>query len=244
MKEKKPSKSQLEALLNDEVFVVRGKKHAKFACLTDRGISLTVTDDFAIVSTNFHRTIFNVATGSGYSKPYLFVTMFVDIVHKYAEKIAKDKANPYDVSLSELMALEMESEDKAMIEKVNRWFDILIEPLYAIGETVIENFSLYMGRWSLLARQNAMLNVTGEDLMFSHVFNEYISNMRYIESTCYAPDSLQLLPTIKEIEKEAQDKVYKFITDNGGEINDAVVLPAAPEEIVEAFNELKDNPNK
>lgn len=244
MQEKKLSKAQLEAIIKDEVFTVRGKKRSKFVYLTDRGISLTIADGFAIVSTNFYRGIFNEVTGQGYSKPYLYVDMFVNMVHKYAYKTNKYAKNPNEVSFSELLSCELEPEDKALLEKVDKWFTILIEPVYAIGETPVEDLSRFMMHCSLIAKQNAMLNTTNGDIMFNGLFNEYISNLRYIAACSYAPENLKLLPIVKEIETEAMDKVHKYITDNGGEINDVVVLPAAPDEIVEAFNELKDNPNK
>ena len=79
------SKAQLIKLIGTSyVFVPKTKGHM-YCRLDDRGISIAVTDDYSVVSTNFHRNVFTNVVSGGYSNPYLWLRTFCECIEANKE---------------------------------------------------------------------------------------------------------------------------------------------------------------
>ena len=81
----KMSKAQLVKLIGTSyVFVPKTKGHM-YCRLDDRGISIAVTDDYSVVSTNFHRKVFTNVVSGCYSTPYLLLQTLCEGIYATQE---------------------------------------------------------------------------------------------------------------------------------------------------------------
>lgn len=223
---KKKSKSQLEHEISSAIVFVP-KKNAKTIHLEDRGITLSVTDDFTVISTNFHRNVFNNYNSEGVSPIHSYITLFIDIAEKYKEfgEIKDDKGNVTGFSFGLLMGHKDEIDiiDLNLILLVDRWLMVLTEPQYVLYPSDISSLNLTSMYISFLAKSNALLRAREGDIMYYDFFNEYISSIRYL-ALDNSLDCEGLFEEVLKVENEALDKIRAFIKSKGLKLEDKVIV--------------------
>ena len=77
--QKKPTKGDLEKKMRSAVVFVPKDRETISVYFDDKGLRLTVTEDFAIIATGAHQHVFRSITVAGVSRPYLYTQRFVEI---------------------------------------------------------------------------------------------------------------------------------------------------------------------
>ena len=166
MKEKDLSKGQLESRLRNALVFVPKDKDYKGVYFDDKGLRLEVTNDFAVITTGFHRHVFNSITSQGISRPYLYTQRFIEIALSN-DCLVKDEKGNITRSYNKLMAVLKEKEDKSEFNVcwyTDLWFNVIFHPLYGIGETEAESFLVYESYLHIIARNKIILSEKTEDI--------------------------------------------------------------------------------
>lgn len=166
MKEKDLSKGQLESRLRNALVFVPKDKDYKGVYFDDKGLRLEVTNDFAVITTGFHRHVFNSITSQGISRPYLYTQRFIEIALSN-DCLVKDEKGNITRSYNKLMSVLKEKEDKSEFNVcwyTDLWFNVIFHNLYGIGETEIESFLVYESYLHNLARNKIILSEKTEDI--------------------------------------------------------------------------------
>ena len=166
MKEKDLSKGQLESRLRNALVFVPKDKDYKGVYFDDKGLRLEVTNDFAVITTGFHRHVFNSITSQGISRPYLYTQRFIEIAISN-DCLVKDEKGNITRSYNKLMSVWKEKEDKSEFNVcwyTDLWFNVIFHNLYGIGETEIESFLVYESYLHNLARNKIILSEKTEDI--------------------------------------------------------------------------------
>jgi hypothetical protein len=166
MKEKDLSKGQLESRLRNALVFVPKDKDYKGVYFDDKGLRLEVTNDFAVITTGFHRHVFNSITSQGISRPYLYTQRFIEIALSN-DCLVKDEKGNITRSYNKLMAVLKEKEDKSEFNVcwyTDLWFNVIFHNLYSIGETEAESFLVYESYLHNIARNKIILSEKTEDI--------------------------------------------------------------------------------
>ena len=166
MKEKDLSKGQLESRLRNALVFVPKDKDYKGVYFDDKGLRLEVTNDFAVITTGFHRHVFNSITAQGISRPYLYTQRFIEIALSN-DCLVKDEKGNITRSYNKLMSVLKEKEDKTEFNVcwyTDLWFNVIFHNLYGIGETEAESFLVYESYLHNLARNKIILSEKTEDI--------------------------------------------------------------------------------
>ena len=177
MKEKDLSKGQLESRLRNALVFVPKDKDYKGVYFDDKGLRLEVTNDFAVITTGFHRHVFNSITAQGISRPYLYTQRFIEIALSN-DCLVKDEKGNITRSYNKLMSVLKEKEDKTEFNVcwyTDLWFNVIFHNLYGIGETEAESFLVYESYLHNLARNKIILSEKTEDIT-NKMFIEQIGN--------------------------------------------------------------------
>lgn len=166
MKEKDLSKGQLESRLRNALVFVPKDKDYKGVYFDDKGLRLEVTNDFAVITTGFHRHVFNSITSQGISRPYLYTQRFIEIALAN-DCMVKDAKGNVTRSYGKLMAVLKEKEDQTEFRVAwyfDLWLNTIFHPLYSIGETEAESFLVYESYLHIIARNKIILSEKTEDI--------------------------------------------------------------------------------
>lgn len=160
MEKKALTKGDLERRIKNAVVLVPRDKDTISIYFDDKGLRLDVTQDYAVISTGFHRHVFNSYTAQGVSRPWLYVKRFIEIalVNDCTVKNAKGETTR---SYGKLMAILKEKEDKTEYNVcwyIDLWFNNIFHPLYGIGETEAESFLVYESYLHNIARNHIILS--------------------------------------------------------------------------------------
>jgi len=160
MEKKSLTKGDLERRIKNAVVLVPRDKDTISIYFDDKGLRLDVTQDYAVISTGFHRHVFNSYTAQGVSRPWLYVKRFIEIA--LANDCAvKDARGETTRSYGKLMAILKEKEDKTEYNVcwyIDLWFNNIFHPLYGIGETEAESFLVYESYLHNIARNHIILS--------------------------------------------------------------------------------------
>lgn len=191
---KKPTNAQLIKRISRAVMFIDRTKDTKEVFFDDKGLRLTVTDDVVVVATGFHRHVFSKVCGTGYSRPYLYISRFVDSALKYGLDSTKNEYS-YEQVFIELKKLENQNEYNIAVY-VDWYLFNIFAPLYDIGESPSESFMTYERYVHNIARNAVLLKEKTED-MTTHQFTE------------------EVLKTVKETIDTIPDTVlFKKLTDD------------------------------
>ena len=178
MEQKKETRAQLERRVrNSLVFVPRDKDYSGIY-FSDRGLRLESTSEYCVISTGFHRHIFNAFNSAqGVSRPYLYTKRVIEIANENLKDIEVDGGYSFQRLLEVLKAKEDKS-DYNIVTYVSWWFEIIFTNLYSIGETEAESFLVYEAYLHHIARQAVLLSEKKEDVTNKMFFDEVIKNMQ------------------------------------------------------------------
>lgn len=195
MEQKKETKAQLERRIKNAVIFIPKDKETKSIFFSDKGIRITVTNDTAIIETNYHRHVFANFTSFGVSRPYLYTKQLVSMAN---ENDCKDEDG---YSYQKLMNILKEKEDKKdynLFWYIDKWLYNIFQPLYSIGESEAESFLVYESYIHNIARNSIVLSEKKND----------ITNKEFVKLVC---------DNIKEYSDELDERVL-FAKKNDEEL--------------------------
>lgn len=179
-KGKQPTKDDLKRLINRAVVFVPKDKETKSIYFDDRGLRLTVTMDFAIIETNFHRHVFNAVTAQGFSRPYLYTKQFIDIAEEVDCIVKDEKGNP-SRSYTLLMNKLKDDEDKTRYNicwLTDLFFFNIFTPLYELDESRLAFFMVYERYIHNIARTSFLLSEHKEDVTNHQIIDEICQKLQ------------------------------------------------------------------
>ena len=148
MDNKKQTKAQLEKRIQNAIVHVDKTRESQTVFFDDKGLRLTVTEDYAVIETGYHRHVFNNFTSDGVSRPWLYTKRMIEIANE-------NNLNSYQALLNHIKNKEDQSD-----YNVATYFDWylfnIFAPLYSIGENEAQAFMVYMDYMHNIAK-NAIL---------------------------------------------------------------------------------------
>jgi hypothetical protein len=176
-KKTKPTNAQLQRRIANAVVHIDKDKSYQSVYWSDRGLRLETTDEYCVISTGFHRHVFNNFTSSGVSRPYLYTKRVIEIANENLKDIEVDGGYSFQRLLEVLKAKEDKSEYN-IVTYVSWWFEIIFAPLYSIDESEAGSFLVYEAYLHHIARQSVLLSEKKEDMTNKQFFDEVIKNMQ------------------------------------------------------------------
>lgn len=203
METKKTTKAQIERRLQNAVVLVEKTKDSQSIYLSDKGLRLTTTDDYAVIETGYHRHIFSKVSGVGISRPYLYTERLIALALENDCKT--DSGYSFAKLLEVLKAKENQAEYNIAVY-TEWWLFNCFQPLYSIGESETESFLVYEDYVHNIARNQVILEQRNEDVTNKQFIDKVIKNMQ--EFTGHITETV-ILPkkTDEEIIKENIDAV-------------------------------------
>ena len=165
---RKPTNGQLQRRIDNALLHIDKTKDTENIFFSDKGLRVTVNEEYAIIETNYHRHVFSNITSGGISRPWLYAKKFVDIAND------NDCKNNDGYSFRMLWENLKKKEDKTeynLCVYFEWWLYNIFSPLYSIGESDAESFMVYEDYLHNIARQSILLSEKTED----------ITNKRFIE---------------------------------------------------------------
>ena len=177
VKQKKPTNAQLQKRIANALIHIDKTKGTKSVFFSDKGLRLTVNEDYAIIATGFHRHIFNNFTNAGISRPYLYTKRIIEIANENLKDIEVDGGYSFQKLLEVLKAKDDKSDYNLVM--YYDWFVFnCFQPLYSIGEDEASSFLVYEAYLHNIARQAVLLSEKKEDMTNTQFFDEVIKNMQ------------------------------------------------------------------
>lgn len=175
MESKKPTNAQLARRIDKAVLHIDRTKDTRTIFFSDKGLRLTVTDDYALVETNYHRHVFSKITVSGFSRPYMYVSQVIDIATSYAEKCTTEDGYSFAKLLDALKDNDLEH---SIVTYVSWWLYNIFQPLYMIGEDVLSTDLVYEEYLHNLARSMVIFDEKKEDVTNIGFINKIIAQIK------------------------------------------------------------------
>lgn len=177
MEQKKETRATIERKIKNAVVFVPRTKNTLDVFFSDKGLRLTINEDYAIIATGFHRHVFNNFTSSGVSRPYLYTKRVIEIANENLKDIEVDGGYSFQKLLEVLKAKEDKSEYN-VVTYVSWWLEIIFAPLYSIDESEAGSFLVYEAYLHHIARQAVLLSEKKEDMTNKQFFDDVIKNMQ------------------------------------------------------------------
>ena len=230
MEKKKPTTKQLIKRIEKAIVMVEKTKDTKEMFFSDRGLRLIVNGDYAIVGTNYHKHVFAKWTQSGYSKPYQYTEMVIDLAMEN-NCLVDDGGEKY-YSFGKLMETLKANEDKPLdyliVHYYSMWLMNIFNPLYMIGDTESSSFMVFLEYCCNIAKQSILLAEHKEDMTNRQFIDEFIKKV------------LEFTSSISEqtiLKKMTDEEFYQKEMEATNEMRDEEILT---EQLKEVTNESKD----
>ena len=182
MENKKQTNGQLmKKIKNAVVFVPKDKEH-KWVFFDDKMLRIETTQDYAVISTGFHRHVFAAFNPNqgGYSRPYLYTKKMVEIAFSNDCK-TDDNKHTFEKLLDVLKQKEDKSEYN-IATYYGWWLLNIFQPLYQIGENEIETFVTYEDYIHNIARSSVILSEKDADMTNIEFVEKILENEKsYIQ---------------------------------------------------------------
>jgi len=218
-KKRKPTNAELTRRIEKSPLHLDKTKSTQTIFFSDKGLRLTVDtgEGYALVETGFHSHVFRSYTSFGLSRPFLYT----ERVLKMAEENNCKTKDGY--SYAKLLEVLKKKEDQSEynIATYYSWYiHNIFSPLYTIGETKFESFSVYIDYVYNISKQSILLGEKNEDLTNKQFIEKVISMMRELTAEMSEDVILQkktdeeiVQENIQAMQEEELDETE--ITDNG-----------------------------
>ena len=177
MESKKETRDQLERRIKNALVFVPKDKDTISVNFGDKGLRLEATSDKVVISTMFHKHVFDNITTAGYSKPYLYTKRVIEIANENLEAIKTDAGYSFQKLLEVLKAKEDQAEYNICV--FYEWYcQIIFTPLYSIAEDEVSSFLVFFKYCCVLAQNHIILDEHKEDFttkQFVERFKELIT---------------------------------------------------------------------
>lgn len=219
MEQKKETKEQILRKLKNAIIHIDKTKGTKSIFFDDKGVRLTVNEDYAIIETGYHRHVFSAYNVEGYSRPYLYTHRVIDIALENDCTVTDDKGNATGYSYTKLLKTLKEKEDNAEynIVTVYDWYLLnIFQPLYKIGESEIQSFLVYFEYMHNIAVNAIILSEKTEDMTIKDFIKKYNENIKdftenILDSVLFAKKSDEevMQENIEAIQQQELDEQMK-----------------------------------
>lgn len=161
---KKLTNGQLAKKINNALVFVPRDKEYKWVFFDDKMVKLEVTQDYAVISTGFHRHVFNAINPNqnGYARPYLYTKKVVEIALEN-DCCVDGKKRTLEKLLDVLNQKENKS-DYNLVTYYSWWLFNIFQPLYQIGESEVDTFITYESYMHNIARSTVVLSEKESDM--------------------------------------------------------------------------------
>lgn len=198
--EKKATKAQLERRINSAIVFIPKDKDYLGVYFSDKGLRIEITQDKAIISTNFHRHIFEYTTSNGVSRPYIYAQRFVQIAQLHKDEILTTEGYSYN-KLLDLLKEQQDPIEYQIAWYVDLWLFNIFNPLYSIGETEGETWFTYWHYMHNIATNAIVLGEHKEPLTNKAFISQY---KQLIDEFTSELDEHVIIDTKSDEEKERE----------------------------------------
>ena len=157
--EKKPTAAQLERRLTNAVMHIDRTSKTREIYFSDKGLRLVDCEEHVLVQTGFHTHVFSKVTSSGYSRPALYVSRFIDIALgdvEYGEASKEDKNYSYK-KLFDILKTREDRTQYNIAMYVDWYLYNIFQPLFQIDENAASQFLVYYNYMNNIACNSVFL---------------------------------------------------------------------------------------
>ena len=177
MEQKKPTNAQLQKRIANALVHIDRTKDTESIFFGDKGLRLTVNEDYAIIATGFHRHVFNNFTSSGVSRPYLYTKRVIEIANENLKDIEVDGGYSFAKLLEVLKANEDKSEYN-IVTYYDWWCSVIFDGLYSISEDEVGSWLVYFKYINILATNSILLEEHKDDVTNKQFVERFISRIK------------------------------------------------------------------
>jgi hypothetical protein len=214
---KKLTNGQLQRMIKNALVFVPKDKDYKGIWFEDKGLRLEITNESAIISTNYHRHVFSNITGGGISRPYLYTRRVIEIATE--NDCRTEDGYSYHKLLETLHAKEDQKEYNICV--YYEWYVFnMFQPLYSIGESEAETFLVYESYVHNMARNEIVLSEKTEDITNRQFIDRVAKNLK--DFTSNLPETVLFKKLsdeeyVKENIEAIQEQEMNAAVENGEE---------------------------
>ena len=243
MEQKKPTKKQLEKKLREATVFV--DKAEKSIYLADIGVGIYISKFETVLSTNFHRHVWENINSVGYSGVFMYLNSFLDIVLTKLDEI-KDKNTKGELyySFGKLKGCSLTENERVIVSKVEMFIYSVNDGLYSIGsENDQIGIMLYLDYLYTMSKATLISELPDEDILVNTFVKDLTSriftNSLQISFDDSNPETIEKLKNgIKNIFDNAFSETQKLLADNGGKMLDTIAFPKKEKDEANDLNEL------
>lgn len=166
----KPTNAQLQKRIANAIVHIDKTKETKSIFFSDKDLRLSVNEDAAVLSIGFMTHIYYRFIGANESRPYLYVSRFVDIALNEKDNIVVNGGYSYSKFL-EVLSKKEEQDEFNICKFVDIWMFNITTPVYSIGESKAETFLVVENYWHNIARTSVLLSEKTEDMTNRQFFD-------------------------------------------------------------------------
>ena len=179
MEQKKPTNAQLQKRIANALIHIDKTKGTESIFFSDKGLRLTINEDFAIIATGFHRHVFNNFTSSGISRPYLYTKRVIEIANETAiTKSIKDNGGYSFQRLLEVLKAKEDKSEYNIVTYYEWWCSVIFDGLYSISEDEVGSWFVYFKYINILATNSILLEEHKEDVTNKQFVEQFISRIK------------------------------------------------------------------
>lgn len=213
---KKPSKIQLENRIKRAVLIVDKTKDTRSMYFADRNITITVTEDWAVVGCGYYNITFARIAPNGFSRQYLYLDRFLALAEQYREEIKFVNDNGEEVhSYGKLMEVVVGKSDAEhnIAWLVDKWIYNFECQLSSLGETVADFVVTYEQFMHNAAVNMALLAEKKEDVTNKQFAKSVIKQLTEFVDDWSTEDVIFPKKTDKELYDEEMASVSEANLD-------------------------------
>lgn len=223
--QRKPTNAQLERRLEKAVMHIDRTRDTKEVYFADRGLRVVVTQDEAVIATNFHNHVFLRMTSNGISLPYTYTNSIVDIALSLADDIrVKDNMGMSFTRMMDTLEKDVtRTTDHLVCWLWDKWVFNINMPLYDIDSNSGSSFITFFRFLCNTAFTDIILGEKPQGMTTHGFINLFFDKVR--EFTKDLDDSVvwEAMSDEERMEKEieamgeaATEEAMKDIIEEGG----------------------------
>lgn len=174
----KPTNAQLQKRIANALIHIDKTKGTESVFFGDKGLRLTVNEDYAIIATGFHRHVFDAFNSAqGVSRPYLYTKRVIEIANENLKDIEVDGGYSFQKLLEVLKAKEDRSEYN-IVTYYGWWCSVIFDGLYSISEDEVGSWFVYFKYINIIATNSILLEEHKEDVTNKQFVEQFISRIK------------------------------------------------------------------
>lgn len=221
---KKPTKSELERRIKNALVFVPKDKDYQSIYFADKGLKLEVTQEHTIISTTYHKHVFDNITSSGISKPYIYTRRFIEIALDTDCTYTDDngyKFYSYQKMMNELKANKDKETEYNIAYYCDLWFFNLFNPLYSIDGNNASAFIVFLDYVCNVAKNSIIISEHTEDMTNKQFLDKYVDLIKELTADMHEgvifekkTDDELMQESIEALQEQEQEQQINQNTEN------------------------------